>query len=289
MQQESLELLYNILIALVLLAARHMLALCLHLEHHIFPIGCSSAGTSGRTLHLSRGDTRSDLTPTKQHCEVTYLAMMLRRGLAASSKLSRTPLTKSSIRRWYATEPTPSSPSPAPQLSRIARLESRLPRFLHRYTTPLRTAPVSHITAFFILHEITAILPLFGLAALFHYTNWLPPGLSEWKWVSEGISKFGKYARRKGWISDAEEGHAGRKAGIGRWWGTGEAGTRWVVEFATAYACTKVLLPLRLVVSVWGTPVFARWTVVPVSRSVRRVVSRWLPSRSGGGVVKTKG
>ncbi|KAK5137804.1 hypothetical protein LTR08_007376 [Meristemomyces frigidus] len=199
---------------------------------------------------------------------------MLRRRLAACSRLPGNRLAKPAVRRSYATEPSPPSSLSPPQLSRIARLEARLPRFLHRYTTPLRTAPVSHITAFLILHELTAIVPLFGLAALFQYTNWLPPFLSEGKWVSDGIAKFGKYARRKGWIDDAEEGDAKTTGRVGWWWGKGENGTRWVVAFATAYACTKVLLPLRLVVSVWGTPWFARWTIVPVGRFVRRLVSR---------------
>ena len=37
-----------------------------------------------------------------------------------------------------------------------------------------------------------------------------------------------------------------------------EAGTRILVEVATAYAITKVLLPVRIVGSVWAAPWFAR-------------------------------
>lgn len=166
-----------------------------------------------------------------------------------------------------------SLPRPSPQ-SRISRMEARLPKFLRHLTTPLRNAPVSHITAFLILHELTAIVPLFGLAAAFHYSNWLPPYISEGKWVSEGTEKFGRYLRRKGWISDDEMG--------GRWWGRGEGGVRWVAELATAYAITKILLPLRLGMSVWGTPWFARWTVLPVSGAIRR----WFVRRTGLAVGK---
>lgn len=57
-----------------------------------------------------------------------------------------------------------STPNPQQPPARVARLESRLPRFLQRFVTPLRNAPFSHITAFIILHEITAIVPLIGLA-----------------------------------------------------------------------------------------------------------------------------
>ncbi|KAK5759101.1 hypothetical protein LTS12_010709 [Elasticomyces elasticus] len=156
--------------------------------------------------------------------------------------------------------------------SRIARIEARLPKFLHRYTTPLRNAPVSHISAFLILHELTAIVPLFGLAALFHYTNYLPPLISEGKWVAEGTEKFGRYLRRKGWISQADEDKAEGRSG--KWFGRGEGGVRIVVELATAYAITKALLPVRLVLSVWGTPWFARWSVLPVSNLMKRVWQR---------------
>lgn len=105
-----------------------------------------------------------------------------------------------------------------------------------------------------------------------------------------GVEKFGNYFRRKGWIDGGEKREAGKLVGEGRatdveeeerigkgkgigriskWWGRGETGTRLVVEFATAYAVVKVLLPLRLVVSVWGAPWFARWTVLPLSNMVK--------------------
>lgn len=49
---------------------------------------------------------------------------------------------------------------------------------------------------------------------------------------------------------------------------------RLVVEIATAWAIVKALLPARLVVSVWLTPWFARWTVLPVKRFVGRLFGR---------------
>ncbi|KAK5119839.1 hypothetical protein LTR85_007165 [Meristemomyces frigidus] len=188
---------------------------------------------------------------------------MLRRRLAAF-RLPSKAITKSTGERWYAAEPTPAT------ASRIARIEARLPRFLRRFVAPLRNAPLSHITAFLILHELTAIVPLFGLAAFFHYSNWLPPYISEGKWVNQGTEKFGRYLRRKGWISSEDD----EEARSGRWWGRGEGGVRVVVELATAYAITKALLPLRLVVSVWGTPWFATWTVLPVTAAVKRMFRR---------------
>lgn len=154
----------------------------------------------------------------------------------------------------------------AKETSKLARIESRTPRFLRKYLTPLRNAPISHISAFLILHELTAIAPLFALTALFHYTNWLPPFISEWKWFSDGVTKFGNYLRKKGWL--AEEDRAGK------WFGRSENASRIVVEIATAYALTKALLPFRLILSVWGTPWFARWTVLPIARRLGKIFAR---------------
>lgn len=167
------------------------------------------------------------------------------------------------VRRAQTNQTTSSA---AKEASRIARIESRTPRFLRKYLTPLRNAPISHISAFLILHEITAIAPLFALTAAFHYSNWLPPFISEWKWFSDGVSKFGNYLRKKGWIGDENK--------RGRWFGKGENASRIVVEIATAYALTKALLPLRLILSVWATPWFARWTVLPITNRISKLFRR---------------
>lgn len=148
-----------------------------------------------------------------------YYQRLLRRS-TPSSPLRSSHLTSRSP-TWFRHAST------QPPTSRLARIESRLPRFLARYLTPLRNAPISHITAFLVLHEITAIVPLFGLAGFFHYTDWLPPYISEGAWVKEGMDRFGRYARKKGWISSAEEGEVTAGA---RWYGRGEGGVRIVVE-----------------------------------------------------------
>ncbi len=45
-------------------------------------------------------------------------------------------------------------------------------------------------------------------------------------------------------------------------------------RFATAYAITKALLPLRLIFSVWATPWFARVAIVPSTTAIRRLYSK---------------
>ena len=84
--------------------------------------------------------------------------------------------------------------------------------------------------------------------------------------VKDGVEKFARYFKRKGWFGEDrtdDEGHAE--------WKLSEGGVKIVVEVATAYAVTKALLPLRLVLSVWATPWFARWTVLPVTRLSSRI------------------
>ena len=177
-------------------------------------------------------------------------------------------------------------PLSSPKSDRIERILRRTPRFLRPTLSALHNAPFQHITAFLILHEITAIIPLFGLVGAFHYFQWLPPYFAEGRWVVAGVEKFGNYFRRKGWIDPGDKREAaklvqGRNAEkvekgngrgrISKWWGRGETGTRLVVEFATAYALVKALLPFRLFISVWGAAWFARWTVVPFTNMIKGV------------------
>jgi hypothetical protein len=62
-------------------------------------------------------------------------------------------------------------------------------------------------------------------------------------------------------------------------WNISEGGSRIVVEVATAYAITKVLLPLRLILSVWGTPWFARIVVGRFGTVMGRMGSRLFGKR----------
>lgn len=79
--------------------------------------------------------------------------------------------------------------------------------------------------------------------------------------------KFRRWFGRKGWFGvEAGEGKGGEVGGresvgeVGEGKGNG-GGVRIVMEVATAYAVTKVFLPVRIVGSVWATPWFARVVV----------------------------
>ncbi|KAG6356189.1 hypothetical protein INS49_015576 [Diaporthe citri] len=184
-------------------------------------------------------------------------------------------------RRLNSTKPPSTSPSPssaetaaaAKQQSRADRILSRLPRRMQGYAGRLRSAPLSHVVAFLVLHELTAVVPLLGLFGLFHYggASAAPIGYMTEHYggyVRDGTARFERYFTRKGWFGFGREGGEEAAGGIkgdngddnaavmSRWEGS-DGKYRIVVEVALAYAITKALLPARIVVSLWATPWFA--------------------------------
>ncbi|EEP79033.1 predicted protein [Uncinocarpus reesii 1704] len=178
--------------------------------------------------------------------------------------------------RNFSTPPKP--PATPDARGRFERFNGRLPPFLRKYTAPLLRAPVMHITSFLILHEITAVVPLFGLVGLFHYGGWMPSlGNGEGDSAfDEGVRKFGKWLRKRGWVEnemtkaeviDAVE----QEEFLGSSDVNTNQGMRLILEFATAYAVTKALLPMRIMISAWATPWFAKCVLVPLRRGVGRL------------------
>lgn len=179
---------------------------------------------------------------------------------------------------------TRSQSSQASQASRIDRITARLPRRLQKYTNGLRNAPLSHIVSFLILHEITAIVPLFALFGVFHYTDYVPVSwMTEHfgSYVQAGVARFERYFSRKGWFgftredrnsdSSSTAGHRNKsqtEEAMERFQ-SGEQKYRILVEVSLAYAITKALLPVRIIGSVWATPWFAG-----VLGRLRNLVSR---------------
>ncbi|KAJ5831971.1 hypothetical protein N7474_000282 [Penicillium riverlandense] len=201
-----------------------------------------------------------------------FLRVLLRRVERPSNRVSR---------RTLSTSPPPprSSPSsPKDSRSRLRQLNDRLPRFLRTLTTPLLGAPVTHVTSFLILHEITAVVPLFGLVAAFHYGGWMPDLTSDGEnnAFEEGTARFGKWLRKKGWVDEADVNavaeHEATTDASKR--DKDRTGVRLLLEFATAYAITKALLPVRIAASVGATPWFARTILTPTANTARRLLGR---------------
>lgn len=172
----------------------------------------------------------------------------------------------------------------ANRVSRLDRLTSKLPKRLQKYTNGLRNAPVSHVVSFMILHEITAIAPLFGLFSLFHYTNYIPISYVTDHFgesLQGGMERYERYFKRKGLFGFEQEdksdtsasGTTGQNAHVEdavQRWHNGEQKYKILVEVALAYAITKALLPVRIIGSVWATPWFARILVRAKSRLTRK-------------------
>jgi hypothetical protein len=126
--------------------------------------------------------------------------------------------------------------------------------------------------------------------------------LDEGSYVSEGVAKFGRYFARKGWFGFGQEvveetgkqvGDADVKSGssaceieeVQKKWHVGDSGSRILIEVATAYAITKVLLPARIIFSVWATPWAAR---VFIGRAFGMAKKSGVPGK-GATVVKGGG
>jgi len=181
-----------------------------------------------------------------------------------------------------ASNPQPSSAS---LRARLQKFNDRLPSFLRGYTTPLISAPTTHITSFLILHEMTAVAPLFGLFAVFHYSGWtpLPSSAGEDNALNEAVQRFGKWMAKKGWVDSKDVETAKTVSNPSSSENSPDSpqvisqqqkGVQLVLQFATAYVITKALLPIRVVASVWATPWFARVLLGPIGRSVKGVFRR---------------
>lgn len=183
------------------------------------------------------------------------------------------------LRSTPPTSPASNSPNSAGLRARLQKLNNQLPSFLRGYTNPLIGAPATHITSFFILHELTAVAPLFGLFAIFHYSGWtpVPSSTGQDNALNEAVQRFGKWMTKRGWVGSEDVETAANNASKkdGDSLSTAQQkGAQLVLQFATAYVITKALLPLRIVASVWATPWFARVLLGPIGRGIKGIFQR---------------
>lgn len=122
----------------------------------------------------------------------------------------------------------------------------RIPRFMLPYTKNFINAPISHVTSFLLLHELTAIVPLIGIWYVFHKFQWaIPMDLPSWaiekgtKIIDLSMAKF-----------DFRDFSFQEKA-------------KFIMEGAYAYVIVKGLFPFRLMFSLTFMPAFAKYFVIP--------------------------
>ncbi|KAH7033490.1 uncharacterized protein B0I36DRAFT_109722 [Microdochium trichocladiopsis] len=143
------------------------------------------------------------------------------RSPPASSTTNPAPSTSSSSFSNAATAQAAKEARRRATAERIANSSLRfMPSFIgRRLRGPLENmikSPGSHVVSFLIIHEITAILPLFGFMSLFVYMDWVPTAwvAGPWAaWALEGVRKYAGYFRKKGWfgMGGAEGVEGGRK------------------------------------------------------------------------------
>ncbi|KAI5964641.1 uncharacterized protein KGF55_001710 [Candida pseudojiufengensis] len=123
----------------------------------------------------------------------------------------------------------------------------RVPKFLRNYASKFVNAPFSHLIAFIVLHEMTAIVPLFGIWYYLHqHPGYIPLDLPQWA-ISKGAKVMDSMMGKIDWNLNTAD-----KFSV-------------IVEGAYAFTIVKFLLPIRIVISLYFMPWFARWFVLPIT------------------------
>ncbi|QWU87905.1 hypothetical protein CA3LBN_002170 [Candidozyma haemuli] len=178
------------------------------------------------------------------------------------TRLSYAWIHNSAPRMLFNKQPTPQTPAPEnkKQIDHKAfdkhPILSKVPRFLRPWTTQFIHAPVSHVTAFLVLHELTAIVPLVGIWYMLHsyHDLLMVSSLDLPSWAIEKGTKI---------IDSAMESFD---------WGNYSLNEKVqiIMEGAYAYVIVKALFPVRLAFSLLGMPWFAKWFVLPITRLFSR-------------------
>ncbi|KAJ1979810.1 hypothetical protein H4R34_002682 [Dimargaris verticillata] len=130
-----------------------------------------------------------------------------------------------------------------------------------RYANRLRNQPTSHVLAFALLHEITAIVPLVGLYWLLSTASWQLP-MPE-RYYEEAMTRAERILQRYGWGGASPVQGAGSEETVSSSW---TPNPTVVLHLATAYGITKLLLPVRLLLCTVLTPITARVVIHPLGQ-----------------------
>ncbi|PWN89692.1 seryl-tRNA synthetase [Acaromyces ingoldii] len=256
-----------------------------------------------RRLYLRHRSAASDgeayahtLNATAVAVPRLLVALVENSGVASDGRL-RLP----DVLRPFWLAPAPTAPADVEWLSSTSSSSSSHPS-LARAIDAVRalaqrqgTDAPTMVLAFLILHELTAILPLFVLFWLFAtfglggaVVAWFldashgqvqptesPAGsVAAWRrwcgeWLSEGAARVERYGRRKGYFGFAAPGASDDDEAAALKTGTVLAGS--FANAVAAYAVVKALLPLRLAASVALAGPLARRCIEPLKRALLRL------------------
>ena len=133
----------------------------------------------------------------------------------------------------------------------------RIPKFIWPYAERFAQAPFSHVTAFAILHELTAMVPLIGIW-YFLFKFQIIPTLDAPEWVAEK----GKEVIEKSTKNFNFEEY------------TLEEKARFIMDGVYSYIIVKGLFPLRVLVSFLAMPFVAKYFVVPFTLVLQKLKGR---------------
>ncbi|CAI5756432.1 unnamed protein product [Candida verbasci] len=123
----------------------------------------------------------------------------------------------------------------------------RIPKFMQNYSLKFINAPFSNLLSFIIVHELTAIIPLVGIWYYLHqHPGLIPIDLPTW-----ALEKGGKVLDKvvSQYFTDFDS----------------SSKINFIMEGAYAFTIVKFFLPLRILVSLWAMPHFAKWAILPIT------------------------
>ncbi|WWD00156.1 hypothetical protein V866_007064 [Kwoniella sp. B9012] len=203
----------------------------------------------------------------------------------------------SQAKKFYTTSP------PRPLSSKSPLIQRYAPN-LHNLSVKTGVPLPSLVLSFMVLHEITAILPIFLIYWIFS-TLGVGLGMVRWimdvgheegstqaqiqegedksvvlvrrwirDWYVEGENRIGKIGKRYGIFGyekgdkDSKEGEENTDVLVQS--GAGSGAATKVADAIAAYVVVKALLPLRIAASLGLSPTFARYTLVPLQNIFKR-------------------
>lgn len=117
--------------------------------------------------------------------------------------------------------------------------------------------PLPTIIAFLILHEITAIIPLFTIWAMLYNLNICSTNYLS-SFLSDKIKDLGEP------LIERIVGHRGEHLDK----------QRLLITGAVSYVIIKLLYPVRIIASILGAPLVAKWLVIPFRTLRQRIISK---------------
>lgn len=133
-----------------------------------------------------------------------------------------------------------------------SRMLSRLnqnPKFAHYFSRLSEAGVTSTVTSFLILHEITAIVPLFSLWWVFYQLD-LPDQYELPLYFTNLLNQCGDAMEKL----------------VGDDYSKGFDKNRLILSGAISYAIIKVLYPLRVLVSLWAAPYLGKLLLMPLRK-----------------------